>query len=649
MAGLSRLIPRPSALAVQTARGISATVGSLSGESSSSSSQPSSESRRYGTSTVVAAAAFGIVGGIAIGDRDSRLRRLELPGGSFRACCDSEALSEKQQKLPERLSDIVGAANVRKDVTMQGSRLGRGTAMAVVRPGTIAEVMKVLEVCVQADVAVIAQGANTSLTGASVPRNKHCDRPTVVLNMKRLNKILPVGKEGHQVLCFSGAGIFDLQERMKSYDRDSHSVLGSIFLNPSVGAGVAYGSGGTQIRKGPAFTERALYCRVQVDGSLELVDTLGLQHQGLKAVEFLDAAEELKVEDLDPKCKRPASWPDYAATLTKLDGSVSRFNADTRGIDCNRSEGKVVILATLHDTFPLPAQSKLVWISCKDYDVAQDLKRSVCLGQPSCMAKTCEYMNGEVFRTVDRCGRVLIKAIEVVGMQRLEPLWNLKLFIESLPVPFSGVICDKFLYWMNPLLPASLPPALMDLGKTYEHHLLVELAEYSDGEVARLEGLLEGFARSRKEGEVQIHHCEGWERNRANYFRFVVAPAFRTLCVGRGVQGLSIDYALPKSSRANPVLPEADYPVQNRLIYSHFGCNVFHEDLVYGPDVNVDYAKKAVKKAVEGTGGKLPAEHGHGVEYTAPKEAQERWMRMDPTNVLNPGVGGTSFKRRYAE
>jgi hypothetical protein len=33
--------------------------------------------------------------------------------------------------------------------------------------------------------------------------------------------------------------------------RDSHSVLGSIFLNPSVAAGVSYGSGGTQIRKAP--------------------------------------------------------------------------------------------------------------------------------------------------------------------------------------------------------------------------------------------------------------------------------------------------------------------------------------------------------------------------------------------------------------
>ena len=56
----------------------------------------------------------------------------------------------------------------------------------------------------------------------------------------------------------------------KPLNRDSHSVLGSIFLNPSVAAGVAFGSGGTQIHKGPAFTNRALYCRVDANGQLKL-------------------------------------------------------------------------------------------------------------------------------------------------------------------------------------------------------------------------------------------------------------------------------------------------------------------------------------------------------------------------------------------
>jgi len=46
-------------------------------------------------------------------------------------------------------------------------------------------------------------------------------------------------------------------------------------------------------------------------------------------------------------------------------------------------------------------------------------------------------------------------------------------------------------------------------------------------------------------------------------------------------------------------------------------------------------------------GGKLPAEHGHGVEYTAPANTKARWRRMDPSNSLNPGVGGTEYTRFY--
>lgn len=33
-------------------------------------------------------------------------------------------------------------------------------------------------------------------------------------------------------------------------------------------------------------------------------------------------------------------------------------------------------------------------------------------------------------------------------------------------------------------------------------------------------------------------------------------------------------------------------------------------------------------------GGKLPAEHGHGTEYAAPRETRERWMKADPSNTM---------------
>ena len=94
--------------------------------------------------------------------------------------------------------------------------------------------------------------------------------------MSNLKKIQLVGDK-KQMLCLAGAGIFDLATAANSVDRESHSILGSYFLNPSVGAGIAFGSGGTQIRKGPAYTERALWCKVDKDGKVIIHNTLGIK------------------------------------------------------------------------------------------------------------------------------------------------------------------------------------------------------------------------------------------------------------------------------------------------------------------------------------------------------------------------------------
>lgn len=59
--------------------------------------------------------------------------------------------------------------------------------------------------------------------------------------------------------------------------------------------------------------------------------------------------------------------------------------------------------------------------------------------------------------------------------------------------------------------------------------------------------------------------------------------------------------------------------------------------------------KMAFKHTVEEEGGKLPAEHGHGVEYHAPESSQKRWMAMDPLNLFNPGVGGLPTLPKYGK
>jgi len=549
-----------------------------------------------------------------------------------------------QRALPEKLRSLVGQKYVTENVTETGTMVGKGHAMVVVRPGSLRETTQVLEMCLEAGVAIVPQGAKTAVTGGSVPRP--CDRPMVVISTQRLQKILPIG-DAKQVLCFAGAGIFSVQEALKPYNRDSHSVLGSIFLNPSVAAGVAFGSGGTQIHKGPAFTNRALYCRVNQQGQMELVNTLGLNIQD-DVLSFLDGAKDLSLKDMDQSRKGvPASWPDYPQHLTQLDGKVSRYNADLTGEDCNRSEGKVFILATIHDTFPMPQESKLVWISCKDFATANLLKRKVALASPTYLPKQFEYIARDQFDCCDQAGRGMIKLIEMVGMSNLGALWNLKLKFESLPLPFVNIIADKFLWYLNPLLPESLPKPVMQQGRKFDHHVIMEMTEFGNGELKHLEEELQKQLDAHPD-DMSCYVCQSAsEKSRVMLFRFAVQPSIQTMTVGKGRQGIIIDYAMPKNFDSILELPE-DLGIEMRCLCSHFGCNVFHDSLMISNDVDVKKAKKKIQKFIEAAGGKLPAEHGHGTEYEAPVSTQERWKKMDPTNSMNPGVGHSSCLKSYS-
>ena len=60
--------------------------------------------------------------------------------------------------------------------------------------------------------------------------------------------------------------------------------------------------------------------------------------------------------------------------------------------------------------------------------------------------------------------------------------------------PFLGI---------NGLIPHPLPVAVQDLAKEYEHHVLMEFAEYSDGEVGRLTAALDKLVASSPEGALE--------------------------------------------------------------------------------------------------------------------------------------------------
>ncbi|CAJ1362656.1 unnamed protein product, partial [Effrenium voratum] len=171
---------------------------------------------------------------------------------------------------------------------------------------------------------------------------------------------------------------------------------------------------------------------------------------------------------------------------------------------------------------------------------------------------------------------------------------------------------------------------------------------FGGGELRRLEEALQKQMAKLPEGQAQLYECkEDWEKSRVMLFRFAVQPSIRTLTVGKGKQGLIIDYALPKNHKGILELPD-DFPVEMRCLCSHFGCNVYHESMMLSTGVDVHEVHDRVAKLIEAAGGKVPAEHGHGTEYEAPSDTKQRWQRIDPKNVMNPGVGGSSSLRNYA-
>ena len=143
--------------------------------------------------------------------------------------------------LLRALENAVGTERVITDPAARAAHetdwTGRfhGAAVAVVRPGTVAEVAAVIAVCRAHRVGLIAQGGNTGLVGASVPRHGE-----LVLDLRRFDTIEPVDVAARQVTVGAGVRLADLQRAATAAGlryavdfgaRDTATVGGSIATN----------------------------------------------------------------------------------------------------------------------------------------------------------------------------------------------------------------------------------------------------------------------------------------------------------------------------------------------------------------------------------------------------------------------------------
>lgn len=152
--------------------------------------------------------------------------------------------------LLDSLAAAVGADHVLTDPSVRSSYevdwTGRwtGSALAVVRPASTAEVAAVLRVCTAAGVPVVPQGGNTGLVGGAVPYG------AVVLSTRRLTSLSPVDSAG---MCVAGAGV--PLAALAAHARAAGWQLGVDFASrdtATVGGAVATNAGGLRVlRWGP--------------------------------------------------------------------------------------------------------------------------------------------------------------------------------------------------------------------------------------------------------------------------------------------------------------------------------------------------------------------------------------------------------------
>lgn len=529
----------------------------------------------------------------------------------------------------------------------KGYRFGDGPVLAVVRPGTLLEQWRVLQAIVAANAIVIMQAANTGLTGGSTPDGADYDRPLVIVNTLRLTGIQLLN-DGRQVVCLPGATLDRLEQALAPLDREPHSVIGSSCIGASVLGGVCNNSGGALVRRGPAYTELALYAQVDAHGQLELVNHLGIA-LGDAPEEMLERLQrgEYRAADVDNASGRAATDPRYAEQVRQVDAPTpARFNADpSRHYEAAGSAGKLAVFAVRLDTFARePAE--VFYIGSNAMDDLTDIRRHLLTAFER-LPISGEYLHRDAFDIGERYGKDTFLLIDRLGTARVPAAFALKSRIDGWleTVGLRGVT-DRVIQAMMHLLPGHLPPRMKQFRDRFEHHLLLKVSATDADATASF--LRMHFA----DGEGDFFQCSAEEGRKAFLHRFAVAgAAVRYRDVHRDtVQDIvALDIALRRDDRqwVEQLPPEIDVRLAGKLYYGHFFCHVFHQDYIVRKGEDPLAIEHAMWALLDARGAEYPAEHNVGHLYPAKPALAAFYRQLDPSNTFNPGIGQTAKQKGW--
>ncbi|HED4489871.1 TPA: D-lactate dehydrogenase [Yersinia enterocolitica] len=560
---------------------------------------------------------------------------------------------KKTQTLLTQLQHIVGARYLltgerQTERYRTGFRSGAGSALAVVFPSTLLQQWQLLQACVAADTIVIMQAANTGLTESSTPSGDDYDRPIVILNTLRLNQIQLLN-DGKQVIGFPGSTLNQLEKRLKPYDREPHSVIGSSCIGASVIGGICNNSGGSLVQRGPAYTEMALYAQIDAQGELQLINHLGI-NLGNTPEEILQRLERGKYRASDiVQGTQQASDHEYATRVRDIDAPTpSRFNADPRRLfEASGCAGKLAVFAVRLDTFPSEKQQQVFYIGTNQTQVLTELRRAI-LRDFKHLPIAGEYMHRDIFDIAEVYGKDTFVMINSMGTNNMPRFFTLKGKIDARlsKVPFLvDHLTDRIMQGFSQVLPNHLPKRLKSYRNRYEHHLMLKMSGQGITEAQQF--LKEFFATA----EGNFITCTADEGKKAFLHRFAAAGAavrYHAVHADKVEDILALDIALPRNEEQwFETLPaEIDQCLVAKLYYGHFLCHVFHQDYIVKKGVDTHALKQKMLALLNDKGAEYPAEHNVGHLYIAKPALKAFYQQIDPTNSFNPGIGKTS-KLKY--
>ncbi len=579
----------------------------------------------------------------------------------MQAQAKSDAQRSIEKNVLAQLAKIVGAQHLLtqdKDTRLyrQGRRFGEGKVLAVVSPGSLLEQWQVLQAAVNADCIVIMQAANTGLTGGSTPFGDY-DRPVVLLSTRRLVGIQVI-QSGKQVICLPGATLDKLERELAGFDREPHSVIGSSCIGASVLGGVCNNSGGALVRRGPAYTELALYAQVNAAGELQLVNHLGID-LGNSPEEILKNLEQQHYQpsDIHSDDQCCASDQRYAHDVTQVDADTpARFNADpTRLFEASGSAGKVCVFAVRLDTF-VKIPSQVFYVGTNSQEDLTEIRRFLLTELPR-LPIAGEYIHRVAYDIGAKYGKDTFMFIEKFGTAKVPAAFAMKDKIDGYLEKWGMKgLSDKCLQLVTGLLPSHLPKRMNAFRDRYEHHLVLRI---ENQDVAQVEAFLKGYfsqttsaAADSQTATGDYFLCDADEGRKAFLHRFAVAGAairYRDTHRSEVEDIVALDIALRRNDRqwVETLPTEMDQKILHKLYYGHFLCHVFHQDYIVRKGVDPIAMEHQMWHLLDDRGAEYPAEHNVGHLYIAKPALQKHYQLLDPSNQFNVGIGQTSKLKNW--